>query len=377
MSAKKYVVVLDEEARQSLERAARSHKRSVRERQRARILLAAARGADDASIAQAAGIHRNTVAGVRRRFVTAGVKRVRRAEQKQRQARRLDGRAEAHLVALTCSAPPEDRKRWSLHLRAGKLVEAQVVDTLSHETGCQTLKKISSSRGQRRAGASRPGPTLKFVACMEDVRAVYHRPHDPARPLVCFDEAARQLLAEVRAPLPMRPGCSERVDGEYTRHGTAWLFRVCEPLAGRRHVFGRERRTRVDLAAVIKTLCDELYPKAEKIVRVLDQLNTHGPGSLYAAFPPTEARRLARAAGNSPHAQARLLVKYGRDRTQRPGPPVLGRTHGKPAAFNPRRCRLGTNPQRRHRAHRRAFYHHRCPHQTQAPLPTTSTLKEH
>lgn len=147
MPAKKYVVILDEASRQSLERAARSNKRSWRERQRARILLATASGADDASIAQTVGVHLNTVAGVRRRFVATGPKSVCRAEQKQRKARRLDGHAEAHLVALTCSTPPDERKRWSLHLLAGKLLEARVVDTVSHETVRQTLKKISSSRG--------------------------------------------------------------------------------------------------------------------------------------------------------------------------------------------------------------------------------------
>jgi hypothetical protein len=128
---------------------------------------------------------------------------------------------------------------------------------------------------------------------MEDVLEVYQRPYDPARPQINLDEAAKQLLGEVRAPLPMRPGSPERVDGEYTRQGTAALFMVCEPLAGRRHVFVRAQRKRVDFAAVIKTLCDELYPQAEKIVLVLDQLNTHGIASLYAAYPPTEARRLA------------------------------------------------------------------------------------
>ena len=128
---------------------------------------------------------------------------------------------------------------------------------------------------------------------MEDVLEVYHRPHDPTRPLVCLDEAAKQLLGEVREPLPIKPGRIERVDGEYTRHGTASLFMVCEPLAGKRHVFVRERRKRPDFAAVVKTLCDELHPAAEKIVLVMDQLNTHGPASLYAAFPPAEARRLA------------------------------------------------------------------------------------
>lgn len=147
MPAKKHLVTLTKAERFELEQAARSNKRSVRERQRARILLATANGADDASIARAVGVHLNTVANVRRRFVSAGTKTVRRAEQKRRKARRLDGHAEAHLVALTCSAPPEDRHRWSLHLLAGKLIEAEVVDYVSHETVRQTLKKMSSSRG--------------------------------------------------------------------------------------------------------------------------------------------------------------------------------------------------------------------------------------
>lgn len=128
---------------------------------------------------------------------------------------------------------------------------------------------------------------------MEDVLEVYHRPFDPARPLVCLDEAAKQLLGEVRAPLPMQPGQPERVDGEYTREGTAALFMLCEPLAGQRHVFVRAQRTRLDFACVIKILCDELHPAAAKIVLVMDQLNTHGVASLYAAYPPAEARRLA------------------------------------------------------------------------------------
>jgi hypothetical protein len=129
---------------------------------------------------------------------------------------------------------------------------------------------------------------------MEDVLEVYHRPYDPTHPQVNLDEAAKQLPAEARAPLPMKSGQPERVDNEYTREGTAALFMVFEPLAGRRHVFVREQRKRVDFAAVIKTLCDDLYPRAEKIVLVMDQLNTHGIASLYAAFPPAEALRLAR-----------------------------------------------------------------------------------
>lgn len=138
-----------------------------------------------------------------------------------------------------------------------------------------------------------PKANAEFVAAMEDVLEVYERPFDPARPLIALDEAAKPLLADVRPPLPMRPGDPERVDYEYRREGTAALFMLSAPLLGRRHVFVREQRTRVDFAAVIKVLCDELYPRAEKIVLVLDQLNTHGVASLYAAFPAAEARRLA------------------------------------------------------------------------------------
>jgi hypothetical protein len=134
---------------------------------------------------------------------------------------------------------------------------------------------------------------------MEDVLEVYTRPYDPKRPPVCLDEASKQLLRDVRPPLPARPsrdghpGSVARTDHEYARNGTAALFMVCEPLAGRRYVRVRARRTAVDWAHVVKELVDELYPNAETIVLVMDQLNTHSVASLYEAFPPAEARRLA------------------------------------------------------------------------------------
>ncbi len=128
---------------------------------------------------------------------------------------------------------------------------------------------------------------------MEDVLEVYTRPYDARRPQVCLDEASTQLLAHTRPPLPARPGSVAKVDHEYERHGTAALFMVSEPLAGRRHVRVRARRTAVDWAHVIKEVVDELYPAAERIVLVMDQLNTHTPASLYEAFPPAEAKRLA------------------------------------------------------------------------------------
>jgi DDE superfamily endonuclease len=137
-----------------------------------------------------------------------------------------------------------------------------------------------------------PKANAAFVAAMEDVLEVYTRPHDPARPLVCLDETSKQLVAETRTPLPMRPGEPARHDYEYERNGTANLFMLFAPLEGWRHVEVTERRTAVDFAKVLKTLSDNHFPRADKIVLMKDNLNTHSPASLYEAFPPDEARRL-------------------------------------------------------------------------------------
>jgi len=128
---------------------------------------------------------------------------------------------------------------------------------------------------------------------MEDVLGVYVRRYDPRRPQVCLDETSRQLLGDVTpllAPAPGRPG---RVDYEYTREGVCNLFMLTEPLRGWRHVVVSDRRTRTDWAHCVKDLVDVHYPAAERIVLVMDNLNTHSPASLYAAFPPAEAKRLA------------------------------------------------------------------------------------
>jgi DDE superfamily endonuclease len=127
---------------------------------------------------------------------------------------------------------------------------------------------------------------------MEDVLAVYLRRRDPDVPLVCFDEASKQLIADTRQPIPMKPGRSARADYEYERHGTANLFMFFAPLEGWRHVKVTGRRTAIDYAHALKDLADTHFPKAKKIVLVQDNLNTHKPASLYEAFPPAEARRL-------------------------------------------------------------------------------------
>jgi hypothetical protein len=128
---------------------------------------------------------------------------------------------------------------------------------------------------------------------MEDVLEVYHRPYDPKRPVVCLDEASKQLIGETRKPLPPEPGRPERFDYEYVRNGTANLFMVSEPLLGWRAVQVTERRTAKDFAEVLRWLVEDLHAEAEKVVLVMDNLNTHKLASLYEAFPPEQARRIA------------------------------------------------------------------------------------
>ena len=136
-------------------------------------------------------------------------------------------------------------------------------------------------------------PSGEFVAAMEDVLDVYHRPYDSQRPLVCMDEASKQLIAEVRDPLPPQPGRIAKYDSEYERRGTANLFMAVEPLAGKRTVQVTARRTKIDWAQFVYLLLMRVYAEAAVVVLVMDNLNTHGIGSLYEAFDPETARALA------------------------------------------------------------------------------------
>ena len=127
---------------------------------------------------------------------------------------------------------------------------------------------------------------------MEDVLDIYELPYNKDIPVVCMDEKPYQLLGEARESWAMRPGDNKKIDSEYTRNGTCSIFAFVEALAGRHHVSVREHRTAIDWAEEIRYLVDEIYPAAQKIILVMDNLNTHKPASLYKAFPPEEARRI-------------------------------------------------------------------------------------
>lgn len=132
----------------------------------------------------------------------------------------------------------------------------------------------------------------EFVCRMEDVLDIYKRQYDEKNPVVCMDETSKQLTWETKIPLAMEPGLPERYDTEYERNGVCNIFVAFEPLKGKRRLKVTDHRTKKDWAHFIKELVDEDYPQAQKIILVMDNLNTHGGASLYEAFEPEEAKRI-------------------------------------------------------------------------------------
>ena len=256
----------------------------------------------DQEIARALQVGTATVERVRRRCVEEGVEAaLERKEQVNRRPKKLDGQGEAHLVALACGEPPEGRVSWTLKLLADRLVEREIMESISPETVRQTLGKNELKPWLKECWCLPPQGSAEFVCAMEDVLEVYHRQYGDNEVLVCLDETSKQLVQETRQPLPPRPGVPQAFDYEYQRNGVSNLFMLFAPLEGWRRVEVTERRTRTDWAQVVRQLVDEDYADRERIVLVMDNpvsstgqaLNTHHPASLYEAFELAEARRIA------------------------------------------------------------------------------------
>lgn len=298
---KKYSITLTATEREDLEAMLTKGKGAAQKLRRARILLKADSGPQgpawtDAQIHEALDVTPKTVANLRERFVLEDFDAALNGHStRNKRLPKLDGECEARLIAKLCGPAPEGRARWSLRLLADKAVELEITDEpVSHETIRKTLAANELKPWLKKEWCIPPEQNGAFVCCMEDILEVYRRPLDPKRPLVCMDEMPYQLISETRTPQPLQRGQARRYDYEYKREGVVNLFLAFAPLLGQRSVCVTPRRTAVDWANFIRYLVDELFPTAECIVLVLDNLNTHVGGALYEAFPPDEARRLLR-----------------------------------------------------------------------------------
>src|ERR1035437_8542832 len=225
---------------------------------------------------------------------------------------RRRGRFRSDAQALAClgqAAHLRRRSRGQIDRVSlfGTAKGARPVDvTPAGRQGCGTEHRCPGQRQRDRADVKKnilkphlkeqfvipPAANAAFVAAMEDVLEVYHRPHDPDRPVVCLDETSKQLIVETRVPIAAKPGQPARFDYEYERNGTANLFMMFAPLEGWHHVKVTDRHTAVDYPHVLKDLADLHFANAKTIVLVQDNLNIHSKPSLYEAFPAREARRL-------------------------------------------------------------------------------------
>ncbi len=203
------------------------------------------------------------------------------------------GEVEAKIIAKACSSAPEGYNRWTLTLLAK---ESAVIleDSLSRATVGRILQRNEIRPHLSAYWCIPPQEDAEFVAHMEDILDIYQLPYDPKHPVWCMDEKPYQLLNHSRKAIPMRPGNIEKIDSEYKREGTVAIFCFINPHTGKILHSVEETRTAVDWAEKIRYLVDEVEPDAEKIILVMDNLNTHTIGSLYKAFPPEEARRIAK-----------------------------------------------------------------------------------
>jgi transposase len=289
-----YIVDLTDEEAAQLKQLIAKGKPSARKVRRANTLLMADghKHTDDEIIA-ALSTGRSTVFRTRKRFVEGGLPNALNERSRPGGQRKLDGSQEAFLVATACSEPPKGRSKWTLQLLADAVVAGTEATDVSADTVGRRLRDNKLKPWQKKMWCI-PKVNATFVARMEDVLDLYAEPYDPKKPVVCIDEALKQLIEETRTPIVRKPGRAGRYDYEYKRAGTANIFLMIERLRGWRHAKVTKRRCNGDYAHLMRDLVDIHYPDADIIRVVQDNLNTHKPESLYVTFSPEEARRILR-----------------------------------------------------------------------------------
>jgi transposase len=293
-------IELTPEQRSQLEEVISKGNGAARKIQHAQVLLKIDSGKDgprwsDGQIKEAFGVSPATLWRMRRRFLEQGIDDAinRRPQPERPQKRKVTGEQEAQLITLACSQAPKGHSQWSIRLLRKKVVDLEIVEEVGRETIRLTLKRNKLKPWLNKRYCIPPEANEEFVYNMEDVLEVYQRPYDLRFPQICMDEGSKQLLDEIREPIAVEPGKPRREDYEYEREGVFNLFAACEPLTGKYFFNVTSSRTKEDWAYFMRDLLDGPYKDAEKLILVMDNLNTHGPGSFYKVFPAAEARRLA------------------------------------------------------------------------------------
>jgi transposase len=296
MTAKKYRVRLTKRQRKKLKKLSHSGVISARKLNRAQVLLLSDEGRPtgrktDQQIAEILEISKATVVRLRRQFVQEGFEASLNEKARSGRPDQLSGLDKVAVTALACTKPPVGYANWSLRLLADKLVELELVDTISHTSVKDVLKKNKLKPHLKRQWCLGKLTTL-FLWRMEQILTLYELPYDPKRPLICVDERPCQLIGDVLVPIPMEPGKAKRESYQYKRNGVCTVFMAFEPLTGWRYVQVRKQRTKVDYAHFMQDVADR-FAQADLIKVVQDNLNTHNAGSFYQAFTPEHAFGLA------------------------------------------------------------------------------------
>ncbi len=291
----KYIVELNESERKFLLDLISKGAANARKLKRANILLMAdKRIYQDIDIANALSAGISTVYRTKRSFVENGLdSALDKDDERPGGARLLSGVEEALLVSIACSDAPKGRSRWTLQLLADRLIALTDLESISLETIRSRLKEKEIKPWQKKMWCI-PKFDADYVAHMEEILDLYAEPENPLQPVVNFDEAMKQMIADTREPIPASPGQTAKQDYEYRRVGTANIFLFFDRHRGWRKAKVTEQKTAKDFAECMQELVDIHYPNSEKIRLVLDNLNTHNPASLYKTFAPQEARRILR-----------------------------------------------------------------------------------
>ena len=290
----KYLVELTPDERNQLLDITSRGQNPARVVKRANILLMADGWEHmDSEIAEALSAGTSTVYRVKRDFVEYGLDVALSECGRPGGTRKLDANEEALLVSIACSQPPKGRSRWTLQLLTDRLVGLTDHKYLSKETVRRRLKEKELKPWQKKMWCI-PKLDADFVAQMEHILDLYAESPKTSKPIVNFDEALKQLVADVQESKPMKPGQPARQDYEYRRAGTANIYLFFDRHRGWRKAKPTERKGNVDFAECMRDLVDIHYPDAEVIRVVLDNLSTHRPAALYKSFPPEEARRILR-----------------------------------------------------------------------------------